>query len=64
MAMAFRQKVSLSANDAVHLACACIAGANVLLTCDDDLRRLAPQVAPDLTALNPVEYVRRMEGAG
>ena len=61
LALSFREWVRLSAKDAVHLACACHAGAQVFLTCDDDLLRLSGQLDVDLDVLNPVDYVRRKE---
>jgi hypothetical protein len=62
MALSFQQRVPLSAKDALHLACACFARANILLTCDDEFLRLAAQAASNVEVLNPVEYVRRKEG--
>jgi len=61
-ALSFQQAAPLSARDAVHVACACAARANVLLTCDDDLLRRAPRAAPHLTVMNPVDYVRSKQG--
>ena len=62
MALSFQRKAPLSAKDALHLACARVAGANVLLTCDDEFLKLASRAAPDVESLNPVDYVRRKEG--
>jgi transcriptional regulator NrdR family protein len=62
MALSFQRQVSLSARDAVHLACACFVGANVLLTCDDEFLNRACGAAQGLTVLNPVEYVRHKGG--
>ena len=64
VALACQEKAPLSAKDAIHVACACAAGADALLTCDDAFLKLAPRAAPDLTALNPIEYVRRLEKGG
>jgi predicted nucleic acid-binding protein len=61
-ALSFQQKATLSARDAVHLACAHSAGADVLLTCDDDFLQRATRVARDLTVMNPVDYVRSKQG--
>lgn len=62
MALSFQKRVPLSAKDALHLACASVAGADVLLTCDDEFIRLAPRAGANVEVLNPVEYVRRKEG--
>lgn len=61
-ALSFQQEAALSARDAVHLASARSAGANILLTCDDDFLRRAPKVARDLTVMNPVDYIRSKQG--
>ncbi|MBM4039276.1 MAG: type II toxin-antitoxin system VapC family toxin [Planctomycetes bacterium] len=61
-ARSIQQEANLSARDAVHLACARAAGANVLLTCDDDFLRRAPKAAAGIAVMNPVDYVRSKQG--
>ena len=43
-------------------ATACGAGADVVLTCDDEFLSRAPRAAPKLTVLNFVDYVRTKQG--
>lgn len=61
-ALSFQQKAHLSANDAIHLACACSADVDMLLTCDDEFLRVAHRATPKVAVLNPVDYVRQKEG--
>jgi len=49
----------LSPKDALHLACAVVAGATAFLTCDDRLVRQAQRAPADLEAMNPLDYWRR-----
>jgi predicted nucleic acid-binding protein len=60
LARAFREETSLSAKDAVHLACAVFIKAGFFVTCDDDgLVRRAKGLREALVVMNPVDYVRR-----
>ena len=58
----YQREASLSSKGALHLACAVDAGAKVLLTCDDRFLRRARRLKLEIEILNPVEYVRQMEG--
>jgi hypothetical protein len=59
LAQLFQKQARLSAKDAIHLACASCAAANVFLTCDDILVRQAKSLKLDLSILNPVDYIRQ-----
>jgi predicted nucleic acid-binding protein len=54
-------RVGIRALDAIHLASAEAGGADILLTCDDNLVKRAPRLNLSLRVLNPVAYVRRGE---
>ncbi|HHH41770.1 MAG TPA: PIN domain-containing protein [Chloroflexi bacterium] len=60
IAEAFQREGSLSAKDAIHLACASYVGADVFLTCDDKLIKRARRLDLEMAVMNPVDYVRRM----
>lgn len=54
--------LGLKGMDAVHLACAVHAGADVLCTCDDRFLRRARRVDTDLTrVLSPIELIQEMK---
>jgi hypothetical protein len=59
LAKSFQQKAKLAAKDALHLACAVYSGADLLLTCDDQLIRHAKRLKLEIPVLNPVDYVRQ-----
>lgn len=62
LAMAFQERATLSAKDAIHLACACAANADALLTCDDHFTRRARRLTETVQVMNPVDYLRKREG--
>jgi len=59
LARSFQQKCGLSAKDAIHLACADYANADVFLTCDDNLIKQARRLKLSMKIVNPIDYVRR-----
>ena len=61
LAKAYQQKTQVGAKDALHLACAMASQAEYFLTCDDKLLRQAKRLKLKLTALNPIDYVRKGE---
>jgi len=61
LAKSFLERAKLSAKDAIHLACASCAGADVFLTCDDILVRRIKLLNLDLAVINPVDYIRQEE---
>jgi predicted nucleic acid-binding protein len=56
-ALEFQQRAALSAKDALHLASATFAKAEILLTCDDSFRKRALRLKLNLPILNPSEYI-------
>ncbi|MBN1877814.1 MAG: PIN domain-containing protein [Anaerolineae bacterium] len=54
------EQQGVKAADALHVACAEIAGCAYFLTCDDHLIRKYHE--PDLQVLNPVDFVLRVVG--
>lgn len=54
------EQPGMKAADALHVACAEIAGCAYFLTCDDRLIRKYPE--PDLQVVNPVDFVLRVVG--
>ena len=61
LASSFQQAKNLSANDAIHLACAVHIEADFFLTCDDSLKKKAEQVNCQIVIMNPVDYIRQEE---
>jgi predicted nucleic acid-binding protein len=59
LAQSYVQQGALSAKDAVHLACAIHAGADVFLTCDDKLLKQAIRMGVTISILNPVDFIRQ-----
>ena len=59
LALSYVQQSALSAKDALHLACAIHAGADVFLTCDDKLLKQADRLGMTITGLNPVDFIRQ-----
>ncbi len=59
LALDFQARTRLSANDAIHLACAIHAGARFFVTCDDRLLRRAEELKLSIIIENPIDYVRR-----
>jgi hypothetical protein len=57
-------QLGISPLDAAHLAAAEIAGADVVLTCDDVMIRRAARLALALRVLDPVAYLREVTGNG
>lgn len=62
LARNFQQKAKISAKDAVHLACACHAQCRFFLTCDDALIKRTQNLNLKIKIMNPVEYIREVEG--
>ena len=58
LAQSLQERSKLSAKDAVHIACAVYAGADVFLTCDDRLIKQAQRLDLRMKIANPIEYVR------
>jgi predicted nucleic acid-binding protein len=58
------EKQGVKAPDALHVACAEAADCEYFLTCDDRLLRhyQSPKVAPELRALNPVDFIVEVGG--
>ena len=54
----------ISALDAAHLAAAEAGGAEIVLTCDDRMRRRAERLGLTLRVLNPVAYLSEVTGNG
>ena len=54
----FQQQEQLSAKDAIHLACAVYAKADLLITCDDRFLKQAQRLNLQIKIVNPVDYVR------
>lgn len=54
----FQQQAQLSAKDAIHLACAVYAKAELLITCDDRFLKQAQRLNLSIKIVNPVDYVR------
>jgi hypothetical protein len=61
LARDYQQKARLSSKDAIHLACAIYAKAQLFLTCDDELIRRARRLDLEIEITNPVEYVREVQ---
>lgn len=59
LAKSFQKRVGISAKDAIHLACASSVGVDFFLTCDDRLIKQAKRLKLKVTAINPVDYIRR-----
>ena len=59
LAKSFEKEASLSAKDAIHLACASHLDAGFFLTCDDRLIRQARRLRLEIAVMNPVDYVRQ-----
>lgn len=57
-------QLGISALDAAHLAAAEAAGADIVLTCDDRMRRRAERLGLALRVLNPVAYLQEVTGNG
>jgi hypothetical protein len=58
------ERSGVPALDAAHLAAAEIGGADIVLTCDDRMRRRAERLGLTLRVLNPVAYLREVTGNG
>lgn len=54
----FQQQEQLSAKDAIHLACAVYAKADLLITCDDRFLKQAQRLNLPIKVVNPVDFVR------
>jgi len=61
LAKSFQQKARLSSKDAVHLACAYHVKIRYFLTCDDELIKRAKKLNLEITVINPVDYIRKVE---
>jgi predicted nucleic acid-binding protein len=61
LAKDFQRRAKLSANDAIHLACAYHAKCRYFLTCDDELIKRAKRLNLEIKIMNPVEYIREVE---
>ena len=59
LATDFQKQASLSAKDAIHLACAIEIRANCFLTCDDRLIKRGERLKLGMAMMNPVDYVRQ-----
>ena len=59
LALSFQRQGTLSAKDAIHLACASYIDADFFLTCDDRLIRRAERLRLKITVMNPVDYIRQ-----
>ena len=59
LAKSFQRRAKLSAKDALHLACAVYAEAEMFLTCDDQLLKRAKKLKLEIARMNPVDYVRQ-----
>jgi len=57
-------RLGLPALDAAHLAAAETGGAEIVLTCDDRMRRRSERLGLALRVLNPVAYLREVVGNG
>jgi hypothetical protein len=57
-------QLGIAALDAAHLAAAEAGGADVVLTCDDRMRRRAGRLRLALRVLDPVAYLREVTGHG
>lgn len=55
LAESFRHKASLSAKDAIHLACASHINADFFITCDTRLVRQSEALGLDLRVINPID---------
>ena len=58
-AKSLQKKGSLSAKDAIHLACAAHVNADFFLTCDDRLVKQAKALELEMALMNPVDYIRQ-----
>lgn len=56
LAESFQRKATLSARDAIHLACARFCKTNFFLSCDDKLLKQARKLRLE-NPMNPVEYI-------
>ncbi len=59
MAESFQKQGNLSAKDALHLACASYASADIFLTCDDNLIKRVKHLNLGMKVMNPVDYIRQ-----
>jgi hypothetical protein len=59
LALSFQQHTGLAAKDALHLACAAFGGADIFLTCDDDLIRKVKPLHLKFIVMNPIDYIRQ-----
>lgn len=57
-------QLGIPALDAAHLAAAETGGAEIVLTCDDRMRRRAARLGLALRILNPVAYLQEVTGNG
>ncbi|MEW5717976.1 MAG: PIN domain-containing protein [Chloroflexota bacterium] len=62
IAQSFQKQGNLSAKDALHLACASYARAEIFLTCDDNLIKQIKRLNLTMNVMNPVDYIRQEIG--
>lgn len=55
------EKAGIKPRDALHLACAVHAGADIFITCDDKLAKRAKLMQLPIQLFNPVDFVYTME---